>query len=141
MQDQNSSGEQTSNQPQHSRPHSGMLNKMTLSNMAGDMNFLGVAGIIFGIMYSLTIVGLIYGLPIIFASLRLREASEAYKSYVGNNLSDEMTLQFALEKQARAFYIMKVLAIIIIALTVISLLFMLLFFGFAVNMMEGIDSV
>jgi hypothetical protein len=124
------------------QPRQTMLNKTTIMHMARDMNFLAIIGIIYGVFNCLTIIGIAWGLPVIFAALRLRESSEAYKSFVNNNFADDLTLQYAFEKQARALYIYKILTIISLALLALYLIFIIIVVGFmGVNFMENFNRV
>lgn len=88
-----------------------------VKKMAADMKFNGVFTIIYGALNCLTIIGAIIGVPMIFAGLRLNEASDLFKAYL--NSGDFVSLSNALERQGRYFFINKVL--IIIALVFIAL--------------------
>lgn len=99
--------------------------QITLTKMTRDMNFLGMFFIIIGALYSLTIVGALLGIPFIISGLRLRESANSFSSYAAS--SDAFTLEQALERQSRFFFIQKVLAIIAIVLLVIYIIFMIVF--------------
>jgi hypothetical protein len=70
----------------------------------------------------LSIVGAVIGVPLIFAGLRLNEASDLFKTYI--NSGDFLSLSNALERQGRYFFINKVL--IIIALIFLALYIVLI---------------
>lgn len=93
-----------------------------VKKMAGDMKFNGIFSIIYGALSCLSIVGAIIGVPLIFAGLRLNEASDLFKSYI--NSGDFLSLSNALERQGRYFFINKVL--IIIALVLLALYIVLI---------------
>lgn len=106
-----------------------MTLNQVVTKLTSDMNFIGIVTIIMGIINCLTIIGAPIGIPIIFAGLRLRESCEFFRSYLLNN--DQLTLQQALEKLGRFFFIYKVLTIIylvIMGLYILAIL-VLLFVG------------
>jgi hypothetical protein len=133
---------QDSNAAPAPQPRQTMLNKMTVDNMARDMNFLGIVGIVYGVLNCLTIIGIAWGLPTIFAALRLKESAEAYRSFANNNFADDLTLQYAFDKQARAFYIYKIMVIIGIILMALYIAFLIFAFSFfGANFMDGFNRV
>ena len=129
--------EDTQQMPQpQSQPQSQQYFAMTLnqviSKMASDMNFLGIVIIIMGAINCLTIIAAPIGVPIIFAGIRLRESCEFFRNYMMNN--DQLTLQQALEKLSRFFFIYKVLTIIYLAfmaLYIVVILIIILVGGFS----------
>jgi hypothetical protein len=82
---------------------------LVVHQMSKNMNFVALFAIIYGVIQSLTVIGALIGIPVIFASLRLKDAAEAFK-YFGET-RDENALNLAFEKQARSFYILKILII------------------------------
>lgn len=100
--------------------------------MSKDMKFLGIMSIIFGILYCLSILGAIIGVPLIFAGIRLKESGESFDFFSKNN--DEIALQQAIERQKRFFYILKMLVIVYISITVLVTVFcIVLLFVFLTN--------
>lgn len=93
----------------------------TVIAMSKDMYFMGIIAIIFGALYCLSFIGAAIGIPLIFAGIRLKESSEAFKSYA--SLNDFKALEYAIFKQQRFFYIIKVLTIVSIILYVLFILF------------------
>lgn len=87
-----------------------------VKKMAGDMKFNGIFIIIYGALICLSIIGAVTGVPLIFAGIRLNEASDLFKTYI--NSGDFLSLSNALERQGRYFFISKVL--IIIGLVIIA---------------------
>ena len=55
-----------------------------LISMSKDMNFVAIFIIIYGAVTCLSIIGMIIGIPIIFAALRLKESAEAFKHFGTN---------------------------------------------------------
>ncbi|TAL66869.1 MAG: hypothetical protein EPN82_16560 [Bacteroidetes bacterium] len=94
--------------------------------MSRDMNFLGIIAIIGGAISCITIIGAAIGIPVIFAGMRLRESSDAFKSYSYNN--DPMFLHQAIEKQSRFFFIYKVLILIYLVLIGLYILIIIIVF-------------
>lgn len=118
------------------------LIRQVILNMSKDMNFLGIMSIIYGALNCLTIIGAAIGIPVIFAGIRLREASEAFRAYADSN--DMLVLERALERQSRVFYIYKIITIISLVLMALYILFiigLLIFAGSLTNIFHGSDFV
>jgi len=90
-----------------------------LPNLAKYMNFIGLLAMIGGVIYCLTIIGALIGVPYFIMGKRLRESAEAFTGY--NSSSSPKDLETAIERQTRAFFIMYVLAIITLVLLAIYL--------------------
>ena len=88
-----------------------------LPNLSRYMSFIGLLAMIGGVLYCLTIIGAIIGVPYFIMGKRLRESAEAFTGY--NASSSANDLETAIEKQTRAFFIMYVLAIISLVLLAI----------------------
>ncbi len=95
--------------------------KTIITKMSKDMTFLAVILIIYGAISCLTIIGAVFGVPYIFAGLRMKEAAEHFRNYVFANSMNE--LNRAIERQQRLFYIFKVLAIIGLIFIVLMIIF------------------
>lgn len=108
---------------------------ITVSKMAGDMNFVGIFYIIIGAMESLTIIGAVVGIPLIICGLRLRESSDSFKGYLASG--DSFMLERALERESRFFFIQKVLMIITI---VIFVLYIIFFIAFGISIINNFQS-
>ena len=98
---------------------------ITVSKMAGDMNFVGLFYVIIGAIEFLTIIGSIVGIPLIICGLRLRESADSFKGYLTSG--DSFMLERALEREGRFFFIQKVLMIITIAFFVLYIIFFIVF--------------
>ena len=98
---------------------------ITVSKMAGDMNFVGIFYIIIGAIECLTIIGAVIGIPLIICGLRLRESSDSFKGYLASG--DSFMLERALERESRFFFIQKVLLIIGIALFILYIIGIIVF--------------
>lgn len=103
--------------------------KALIDKMSKDMSFLGIMSIIGGSIACLSIIGAAFGIPVIFAGIRLRESADAFKNYSYNN--DPMFLHQAIEKQSRYFFIYKVITIIYLVLIGLYLLVIILLLIFA----------
>lgn len=97
-----------------------------LSNLSKYMKFVGLLMMIGGVIYCITIIGAIIGVPYYLMGKRLRESADAFTDY--NSSSSVSDLQTAIGQQTRAFFIMYILAIIglvLIAIYIVVLLAML----------------
>jgi len=92
----------------------------TVNKMSGDMKFVGVFYMILGVLYCLTIVGAVIGIPFIICGIRLRESADSFNMYLST--SDDSMLERALERQSRFFFIQKVLMIIALALIILYII-------------------
>ncbi|MFC1477754.1 DUF5362 domain-containing protein [candidate division KSB1 bacterium] len=92
----------------------------SLPGMASDMKFVGIMSIVYGAFSCLNCIGAIWGIPIIFAGIRLREAAEKFDEFLRTNTADH--LESAFERQGRCFFIVKVLLIISIAFTLLVII-------------------
>ncbi|NWF89058.1 MAG: hypothetical protein HXY50_06295 [Ignavibacteriaceae bacterium] len=91
--------------------------RTTITKLSSDMRFVGLFFIIIGVLYSLTIIGAIMGIPLIISGLRLRESSDSFTSYMVSG--DNNMLERALERQSRFFFIQKIFIIITLVLMVL----------------------
>jgi hypothetical protein len=106
------------------------VNQHLVSDMVRNMKFVGIWNIIVGVINCITCIGAIVGIPIIFAGMRLRESAEAFRVFSQSGMTDQNSLQTALERQSRFFFIFKVLIIIGIILVVIEFLALIVMFLF-----------
>lgn len=107
-----------------------------LVQMTRDMNFISIFVIIYGALQCLSIIGMVIGIPIIFAALRLKEAAEAFKHYAINN--DQNALNYGFEKMAHSFRIVKILIIISLIVYGILIIGLFLFFiPFITHLSQG----
>jgi hypothetical protein len=107
----------------------------TISKMVGDMNFVGIFYIITGALYCLTIIGAIVGIPIIISGLRVREAANQFQIYLTTN--DAFSLEQAIERQSKFFFIQKVLMIITMILFIVYIVGLIVFFGIFMTYFQG----
>ena len=92
-----------------------------LIKMSKDMNFLAIVLIVYGAITCLSIIGAIFGIPYIFAGIRMKEAAFHFKNFTfANNITE---LHHAVERQQRMFFIFKVLAIVGIIFAVLLIIF------------------
>jgi hypothetical protein len=92
-------------------------------NMAKYMKFIGLLQIIAGALYCITIIGALIGVPAIYMGIRLREAGDGFKKYLASESRQD--LEFAIDRQTRAFFIQFVLTIIGLALFGIYLIILI----------------
>ena len=94
--------------------------RTTVSKLSSDMRFVGIFFIIVGVLYSITIIGAILGIPLIISGLRLRESSDSFSSFLLSN--DNNMLERALERQSRFFFIQKIFIIITLVVMVLYII-------------------
>ena len=98
-----------------------LLNNV-ISKLATDSKFVGVFMMIMGGLACLTIVGLPFGIPIIFAGMRAKEGgSQIERFLMTSEMNDKL---FAYESYQKHFYILKVLMIVFLIVAVLSLIFL-----------------
>ena len=87
------------------------------------MRLIGLLQMIGGVLYCLTIIGAIIGVPVYIMGKRLRESADAFTSYNASNSGRD--LETAIERQTRAFFIQYVLAIIGLVIMAIYIVVMI----------------
>lgn len=105
--------------PSQAQIHTQTPLSTSLPNLAKYMSFIGLLAMIFGVIYCLTIIGAIIGVPYFIMGKRLRQSAEAFTGY--NSSSSPLDLETAIERQTRAFFILYILAIISLVLFAIYL--------------------
>ena len=113
-----SNGEVTTDQSQTLIPMS-----TNLPNLSKYMKFVGLLMIIGGVIYCITIIGAIIGIPYFIMGKRLRESADAFAGY--NASGSAADLEAAIGKQTGAFFIMYILAIIGLVLAAVYLVVLL----------------
>ena len=93
----------------------------------GDMRFIGWAGMIYGIMTCLSIVGAIVGVPMIIAAHRFIEGLNRFENYRRDRVESELKAGF--DELGRSFRLLKILMIVQIVLTVAYIAFLFLLGG------------
>lgn len=104
------------------------------NEMARNMKFVGIFSIISGIVNCLTCIGAIFGIPIIFAGIRIREAADTFVQMANSRNYDNYRLQQAFEKTSRFFFIHKIIIIIsliFVLLYIVGIIFFFLLGGLA----------
>ncbi len=81
-----------------------------IPQMVQYMKFIGTFTLVVGIVYCVTIIGAIFGIPMYFMGRRLRESADSFLKYRRSNSGQD--LYDAIEKQSRAFFIQYVFTII-----------------------------
>jgi len=100
----------------------------TVKKMASDMKFYAIFYVIVGVFYCLTILGALYGIPLIIYSIKLKDSADQYREFVRSK--DFFMLQKAMESQRKFFFFNKVIIIIGILFTFLYLL-LIIWFGSA----------
>jgi hypothetical protein len=98
----------------------------TFLKMTGDMRFVGMFTIIYGVLACLTIIGALIGIPTIIIGLRIRDAADQFSIFKMTNNANSLKQGF--ELQGKYFGLIKILIIIGLVLTVIYIIFMIYLF-------------
>lgn len=106
--------------------------KSNFTKMIGDMKFVGIFFVISGALSCLSIIGAVFGIPIIMMGLRIREAADKFDGFSRSN--DKKFLKQGFELQGRFFKIYKILIIVGI---VVFILYFIFFFWL---IMSGISA-
>ncbi|HAW07966.1 MAG TPA: hypothetical protein DCW42_02170 [Bacteroidetes bacterium] len=88
--------------------------------MGSDMKWTAIYVIIMGALSCIGIVTALIGVPMILAGLRLNEAAKTYQDY--SQSQDPNALAYAFERQSKSFAIIKILIIVYIVLSVVSII-------------------
>lgn len=96
-----------------------------IERLSRDMKFVGVYNCVVGIISSMSIIGAIWGIPIIFYGVRAVEAAKASRDFNHNGNIDALIVAF--DKMRSYFFINKVLAIVNLIL-VAAYFFVVIFF-------------
>ena len=98
---------------------------MLFTKMTSDMKFVGMFTIVYGVLTSLSIVGAVIGVPLIFAGLRIREAADEFNAFRLTN--DNNSLRKGFELQGKYFYIQKIIIIVGLVLTALYVIGIVIF--------------
>ncbi len=122
-----SGGNQFRDNPDFAGPGQGHGMGVTFGKTLGDMKFMGVAGMVYGILTCLSIVGAIMGIPIIIASNRFLEAIKIFEQYRISNRPEDLASAF--QELGRSFRLLKIVVMISLGLTVLYFAAVFLFGG------------
>lgn len=93
-----------------------------LSKLASDSKFVGLFMMIMGALICLSIIGLPFGIPYIFAGMRAKEGGNQLERYISSDdINDKI---MAYENFGKHFNIIKILTIIGIVVAVLAIIFM-----------------
>lgn len=110
-------------------------NPQVLPRLNSDMRFVGVAYIIYGALCCLTIIGALFGVPMILMGMRLRDAATGLETWQSGQ--EPRALLYAFDKQRSFFFIQKVFIVIGLLIT---LFYILLFMFFGAAMLDQFGS-
>ena len=108
---------------------SGNLLSNTVDQMASDMKFFAIFYVVMGGLSCLSIIGAVYGIPLIIYSLKLKDAANEFRRFADSK--DFYMLQRAVENQRKFFFFQKIIIIITIAFFLLYLL-VIIWFGFSI---------
>ena len=98
---------------------------MLFTKMTSDMKFVGMFTIVYGVLTSLSIIGAVIGVPLIFAGMRIREAADEFNAFRLTNDSDALRRGF--ELQGKYFNIQKIIIIVGLILTALYIIGIFIF--------------
>ena len=124
-----SGGNQFQGNPDFARSGEGHGMGVTFGKTLGDMKFMGVVGMVYGILTCLSVVGAIMGVPIIIASNRFLEAVKILEQYRLSNRPEDMASAF--QELGRSFRLLKIVVMITLGMTVLYFIGLILFGGIA----------
>lgn len=96
-----------------------------IPGMTKYMKFIGTYAIIIGIVYCVTIIGAIFGIPLYFIGKRMRESADFFLKY--RRSGSVQDLYNAIERQTRSFYIQYIIVIISLVLLGLYLIGLIIF--------------
>jgi hypothetical protein len=102
--------------------------QMAFMKMTKDMRFIGMYHIIVGAISCLSIIGAVFGVPVIFIGLRMREAADQFELFKTTN--NAQALRRGFELQGKYFNIWKILIIVGLVLVVLYIIGIFFFFGY-----------
>ena len=102
--------------------------QMAFMKMTKDMRFIGMYHIIVGAISCLSIIGAVFGVPVIFIGLRMREAADQFELFKTTN--NAQALRRGFELQGKYFNIWKILIIVGLVLGLLYIIGIFFFFGY-----------
>jgi len=98
-----------------------------IPQMAKYMQFVGTFILVVGIIYCVTIIGAIFGIPMYYMGRRLKESAQSFLNYLRSDSRQD--LYNAIEKQTRAFFIQYVFTIISLVLLALYIIILIIIFA------------
>jgi len=114
------------------------LFQITFDKMVGDMRFVGMFSIIYGAIACITIIGAVFGVPIIIVGLRMREAADQFSIFRTTN--DASAMRSGFELQGKYFKIIKILIIVSLVLTLIYIILIVFFLASGISALLQMQS-
>ncbi len=102
---------------------------MGFARTLGDMKFVGVTAMVYGVINCLSLAGAIMGIPIIIAANRFLEAVKILEEYRRTGRQEDLATGF--HELGRSFRLLKIVVLITIAMTILTFVVMFLFGGIA----------
>ncbi len=102
-----------------------------IDKMAGDMKFFSIFYIIYGVLFSLSIIGAVIGIPMIIYHMKLNQAARSYRNFIKSK--DFFYLYKAFEDQRKFFFFQKVLLIIMMVLFLLYIVAIVYLFSWGMS--------
>jgi len=103
-----------------------LMNSM-MSKLAADSKFVGIFMMVVGGLVCLTLFGIPFGLPYLFAGIRAKDAGAQIEQFLMTN--DNVLKTNAYENYQKHFFILKVLFIVGIVAAIVAILFFVFVFA------------
>ncbi|MDJ0625584.1 MAG: DUF5362 family protein [Candidatus Caenarcaniphilales bacterium] len=109
----------------------------TINSLCPWMSFHGWLYIVFGIFYCLSIVGVVFGIPLIVAGVGLLESNSNFSKFLwsGKNID----LEAALKRQKQFFLTTGILFLVSFGLPILIIVSLLLTFAFNPNFNDNLS--
>lgn len=102
--------------------------KLAFGKMVKDMNFVGSFLVVFGIINCITIAGLLIGIPMVYAGLEMKGASDHFGVFKSTDQGKFLATGF--EAQGKSFRIIKIIILSGIVIVLLSIITSVLFYFF-----------
>ncbi len=106
-----------------------------IQKMHKHMKGIAIFTIIIGVLYCLTIIGAIFGIPLIIMGLRLKDSANNFNYYIQSQ--NENFLKEALYNQSVYFKIQYIFLIIVLIIIILAIILQIFFLA---NFMDLINS-
>ncbi len=102
---------------------------MGFARTLGDMKFVGVTAMIYGVLNCLSLAGAVMGVPIIIAANRFLEAVKILEEYRRTARQEDLATAF--HELGRSFRLLKIVVLITIGMSILTFVIVFLFGGLA----------
>ncbi|TNE74391.1 hypothetical protein EP331_01855 [bacterium] len=101
-------------------------NRAIIKKMIFEMKFLGIFGVISGGLVSLSIIGALFGIPMLISSLRLIDSAKKFTSFMDSYSSDDLLKALLFQRSYFRFNFWYIIISIVIVILYFVAIFMFL---------------